>query len=345
MASGKKSLQPASSAPGSNGGELPFPVELPSDTSFRIATTLKKQWKRYRKALRTCQKDFSRKSVHASRVQTRRLMSTLELLTPFLKEREARKARQDLKKHLNCFDDLRDTQVQLQAIRPLRREYPAAKAFADYLKKRAIRFERLAQNRVWKLRTKRLAELTASFRSAVNLCAETRDPAQFNRRLLRGVDLSFRRTVRLALAIDPTDAATIHQTRVAFKSFRYMVELLTELGPPDARARLAALQEYQRLMGDIQDAEMMLQAWDRYRQKKQLLGTPADELTAELRRRRLMTIQIFLRHLNRLYGFWGPTGIRRASSPLTHKIPSHATGIMDGSVSAKLHSDSKRTTP
>ena len=81
---------------------------------------LKKHWKRYRRALKRCQQSFSEKAIHASRVETRRLLATIELLAGFLPAARVRKLRRALKRHLDTFDDLRDTQVQLQILARMR---------------------------------------------------------------------------------------------------------------------------------------------------------------------------------------------------------------------------------
>src|SRR6188472_1877954 len=99
------------------------------DWEQALKSSLKERWKRYRRALQRCQRRFSEKSVHASRVETRRLLSLVELLNVFLGQSHLKKARQILKRHLNAFDPLRDTQVQLLLLGKHQRQFPGAKAF------------------------------------------------------------------------------------------------------------------------------------------------------------------------------------------------------------------------
>src|SRR6266446_97083 len=77
-----------------------------------LRKSLKKQWKRYRKEIKRCQDEFSEKAVHRSRVTARRLLSTMELVSGFLPAQRVEKVQRALKRHLNTFDELRDTQVQ-----------------------------------------------------------------------------------------------------------------------------------------------------------------------------------------------------------------------------------------
>src|SRR2546428_453465 len=57
---------------------------LPEHSLRHLDQALRCQWRRYRKALERCQTRSSEKAVHDSRVATRRLLSLVELLQPFL---------------------------------------------------------------------------------------------------------------------------------------------------------------------------------------------------------------------------------------------------------------------
>jgi CHAD domain-containing protein len=50
---------------------------------------------------------------------------------------------------------------------------------------------------------------------------------------------------------------TVHQTRIAFKRFRYMLESLSPAITGPSRRQLRALAYYQRKMGIIQDHEVL----------------------------------------------------------------------------------------
>src|SRR6516164_2438695 len=116
-----------------------YDTVLPADVLPRLSGLLKSQCKQYRKQLRRCQKKFSEKAVHDSRVAARRLISVVELLAPFLPAARVKKIERLLKQHLDTFDELRDTQVQLATLRRLERSFPAARSFKAYLKKKEER--------------------------------------------------------------------------------------------------------------------------------------------------------------------------------------------------------------
>src|SRR5262245_31665741 len=101
------------------------------DWERTLKTSLKERWKCYRRALRRCQRKCSEKAVHASRVETRRLLSLVELLNVFLGRIHVKETRRALKQHLDLFDSLRDTQVQLLLLDKHRRQFPETKAFQE----------------------------------------------------------------------------------------------------------------------------------------------------------------------------------------------------------------------
>src|SRR5439155_3772118 len=150
---GRPASDPSSAAP--------LHHELQPGTLRHLEKELKKQWKRYRKKLKRCQERFSEKAVHASRVETRRLLAAVELLASFLPARRVEAVRRALKQHLDVFDALRDTQVQLLAIGKMRRAFPAARPFYDYLLERESLLARQTCNGIRDVKAGHLRKLIA----------------------------------------------------------------------------------------------------------------------------------------------------------------------------------------
>src|SRR5690242_1164829 len=178
-------------------GSKPLPRALTRGTLGHLAASLKRQWKRYRKGLKRCQERFSEAAVHESRVETRRLLSLLELLRPFLRPSDVDRSQAALKEHLDTFDDLRDTQVQLLAIRKMRRVFAAAVPFYEYLVKRECRFQRETRSHIKRIRTKRFGKYIASFRDEMKRWRAEGLGDEVNRMLVKSVDNAFARAVVL----------------------------------------------------------------------------------------------------------------------------------------------------
>src|SRR5215467_7736558 len=163
-----KSVEPTHRADNraANNGE-PYSAVLPPDALRQLSRLLKSQCKQYRKQLRRCQKKFSEKAVHDSRVAARRLISVVELLAPFLPPALVKKIGRLLKQHLDTFDELRDTQVQLLTLQRWEHSFSAARSFKAHLKKREERLARTTRKEVKKLKTGRFGNLVESCREEV----------------------------------------------------------------------------------------------------------------------------------------------------------------------------------
>jgi CHAD domain-containing protein len=279
--------------------------------SSHVQRSLQKQWKRYRKELKRCQKKFSEKAVHNSRVAARRLSATIELLESFLPPEIVKKGSCLIKEHLDVFDDLRDAQVQLVAVNSLRGTFPSARPFCEWLQKRESRFSKQTRACVKRSKTKPLAKLIAAAEDSFEkeLKKQTRDDTA--KLLVRSISKAFDRTMRFKQRIRTHQPKTIHRTRVAFKRFRYMLDLLAEQLSADEKM-LAEMQHYQTMMGDIQDADVLLQSFDKFVRKKNIRSESAIQLREELLRRRQWLINVYMDAAGQLREFW-PTRLKRAS--------------------------------
>ena len=109
-------------------------------TFSRAATLLLKmldmRCQRYQDCFKLCQKDFSKEAVHDLRVATRRLLIMLEILETLFLGMKGRKLRRELKRQLDCLDELMDTQVQIAFVEEEMAEVDGITAFIKYLNRR-----------------------------------------------------------------------------------------------------------------------------------------------------------------------------------------------------------------
>ncbi len=286
------------------------------DVLKHLADSLDLRWKRYRKRLKRCQQRFSADAVHDSRVETRRLLATIELLRAFIPEDEIKKVRRALKAHLDTFDELRDTQVQLVYVESLLHRFSAAPSFRDWLRRREKGFTRETRKNIRRIKTKRLGRRIARFRKELHRQHKITPGPQAFAIALGEMDRAFALVVERCRHVRAADTRTIHRTRIAFKRFRYMVEALTPLLPILSEHHRRALQGYQSMMGDIQDAEVLRAALDKFIRGEHVEPGPARQLRDELTRRLQALIQVYMNAAAKLRQFWPVPG-------LTHS-PSHA---------------------
>jgi CHAD domain-containing protein len=272
-----------------------------------LASCLQRQWKRYRQALKRCQRDFSEEAVHESRVETRRLMAQLELLGVLAEAREFKRARRALKEHLECFNPLRDTQVQLLVLDQQADAFPDAAALRVALRAREKRCLIDASKQIRDVDTGRVKQLIAGLLREMEAAGASPERRTLARRaILRAVDNAFELVAERRKQMDPGQAATIHRTRVAFKTFRYMVEALQPLLPEISHARLEAMQAFQTLLGDLQDSDVFLERVDKFNRKAPARAKSLAAFRHWLLRRRTQQIDLCMRHADALLDFWHP---------------------------------------
>ncbi len=301
---------------------------LPPNTIKLLALSLRKQWKSYRKQLNRCQRKLSERAVHDLRVEARRLISLLDLLSPFLAPGHITKAQTNLKGHLDTFDDLRDTQVLLMAVGKLRKRFSAARRFHRFLRKREARLLRSTCKKVSRLPNKPLGKLIDLCWCDLKRWRQGGDSSHATRLLLRAVARAFSLTKKLKDRIHPAAPHSIHRTRVAFKKFRYVIEALAKQLAWVNEPFLARMRHHQTLMGDIQDADVLLRAFEKFLHKKNTATRDALRFEHELQRRRDRLIELYLREAVQLLDFWTTAGTSsRIKLRTTNKRSQALTGL------------------
>ncbi|MDR3652276.1 MAG: CHAD domain-containing protein [Paludibacter sp.] len=89
-------------------------------------------------------------------------------------------------------------------------------------------------------------------------------------KILSKVNKSFTKLVKQVQLEDIFDADDIHQIRIRFKKFRYLVEILACVERID-KVKLDKLKIYQDQLGEIQDYEILINGIKRYCQHKKLV--------------------------------------------------------------------------
>ena len=281
-----------------------------------LASRVKAERRRYGKRLERGQREFSEKAVHDLRVETRRLLALLDVLLALHFPGPLRKIRKVFKKRLDAFDELRDTHVQLTLLKPLCREFPEARELDALLGRRAQRLTDELRKQVhatkhahWERRLKTVEEELRG--SAGKMAQEATRLA-----ILAAVREAFAQVVALRQRIRPDRTATIHRTRVAFKRFRYMCELLCPYLPELKAEDLGRMREYQAMMGNIQDIVVLLAGVRRAVADKEISGRAVSDLRRELLRRRRELIDIYLAAADRLFDFEPNASATKVRAPL-----------------------------
>jgi CHAD domain-containing protein len=279
-----------------------------------LAEALETRWRSYREELRGCQEDFSEEGVHELRVATRRLIAQLVLLSCVIRSASLEKARRILKRRMVALGELRDIQVQRAFIEGQAARFPELELMRAWLQRRERRLAKSADRRVSSFKTKKLEKCVHALTDDLSAKSSgARTQSRLASAVLRATASAFAEAVERRQAIDLADLGTIHQTRVAFKRFRYMVESLSPGITGLSKRQLRALAYYQRKMGMIQDLEVLQACVGRFIREDKLTEGSLRPFRRYLQQRRGRALRSFLRSADRLFEFWPPASLMAAS--------------------------------
>jgi CHAD domain-containing protein len=220
-----------------------------------LIDALDKRWKKYRSELKRCRLEFSNEAVHDLRIAARRMLAILQLLNSISPRPRLQKMSRAFKDQLDEFDDLRDTQVMLAEISESMRELPQLQKLQHRLQKDEVNLLGVLRKKLKSVDLSGIEERLRKTRESI----ESDTSRTLSSQILQAVDDAFLLTRQRTHWIDPAQPATIHRVRLAFKVFRYMVEIVHSLLNHFPSGLLERMNTHQSLMGEIQDIEVIMQ--------------------------------------------------------------------------------------
>ncbi|MCX7755016.1 MAG: CHAD domain-containing protein, partial [Anaerolineales bacterium] len=256
------------------------------------------RWQTYREQIKTCRREFSEEAVHDLRVAARRLLALVDLIRAIAPHPRLQKIRKALKGQLDEFDGLRDTQVMLAEVSENLETLPELKPIRQILQKRERRFLREAEEIIEDLKPAGIARRLEKTRAMI---AQVQAGPAFDALVLQAVDEAYGTVLQRYAWIHASQPATIHRTRIAFKRFRYMVEIIHPLLPDFPRTNFKRMHDYQTAMGEIQDAEVFLFTLE---EMTEIEGIEVIRRHYEQRHQQL--IAVFMEEKSQVETFWRP---------------------------------------
>ncbi len=169
------------------------------------------------------------------------------------------------------FDDLRDTQVQLLTVGKMLRVFPAARPFQRSCCEREERLTRKTRRHIKKVPSRRLGKLIAACREDVGGAA---------RRIARPEGAGWcccGRWIAPSAGRGNCGRASTAKTPGPFIARAWRLRSSAtwwrrwrSFLPAVTAERLAAMHHYQTMMGEIQDAEVLLRALDKFLRKQEI---------------------------------------------------------------------------
>ncbi len=277
---------------------------------------LDSRWERYQACFEYCGQEFSKEAVHDLRVATRRLLTMLEMLESLFLTMKVRKLRKELKEQLDALDELRDIQVQIAYVVDEMSGVDGIPPFLKYLYRReTIRLkevERLIRSTSPAAMGRRVQKIRSSAEARLQV-------PDVRARMITAVDGAYANVLHRYSRIDPRDTNSIHRTRIAFKSFRYAVEVIHPLLLRYPDGMLKSMNDYQGWMGDIQDIEVLQEMLKAFGKKHSKAEMSASMNFVDWQHKKL--VEGFLSRKGALQGFWRWSPRRPYPwNPLKHKI-------------------------
>ncbi|MBT9583290.1 CHAD domain-containing protein, partial [bacterium] len=212
---------------------------------------------RFLEFLQLCQLELTPENVHQMRVSSRRLGSSLSLLSSLVGQAPVKRLRRDLRAARRCLGDLRDLQRQLAwlADEPLMDEYLTERAaeLPGVIKK--------ATRKLRKVRPKKVEKGLELVDALLAALLEEENAEESARDILsRHVWESLLRSMSSADEVDPDHSFSYHPLRVGMKTFRYQAEVFAAAGwtcALDHNDGWSKVKELHDSLGHLQDLEVL----------------------------------------------------------------------------------------
>jgi CHAD domain-containing protein len=276
-------------------------VEIINEDAKLVQKVFKDRWQTYRKELKRCRNEPTEEAVHDLRVASCRLLALIDMFRDVAPHPRLKKLRRILKNQLDELDDLRDIQVILVDVSETLVDLPELAPFQNYLNKRERRLLSSTAKSIKSFKYSSIRKRMDSIRKT--LLNKDRD-IDLEPLMLQAVDISYAAVLRRYQRVEPANPATLFRLRIAFKKFRFMVEICHPLVSKFPEDNFKELHDYQGMMGDIQDVEIILSTFEEFAE-----GDPSyvsEPVLRYYRQRYLDVVNAFLEDIHQINTFWRP---------------------------------------
>lgn len=248
--------------------------------------------------------------VHDLRVAVRRLLAVMDLAAAVLPGEAGTRARRVLRRTLKSFSPLRDCHVRILALRGLVRRFTVARPLLRESRTLEKELLKNAGRLIARFDASALEREVSAIAVALASLEDTPERVSAASAVLAGVAAKkYLRVAARGRRVSPADTRTIHRLRVAFKEFRYTIEVLLPVVGGGGKARLKSMREFQDSMGEIQDVEVLIAAVGKFAVTKgSAYPASVQNLQRHLALRRFALINAFMDGADALGRFWPHQG-------------------------------------
>jgi CHAD domain-containing protein len=261
------------------------------------------RWSRLRKSWKRVANSYSSDDVHDVRVSIRRFLAIIDVCRYLEKNFNPEKCRRALKHVLGTSSRLRDVQVERQWVAKSLEGNPALKEFdldaADQEAKAVRDLKKILR------KNPKPPNPVSKAKDRISKVLANRQPQELRKAAITAVEHDYRRLTKRLSKVRPSDAASIHQARIALKQFRYAAEIAHPLAGNRLTPRvLRETRDIQGRAGLIQDIEVREADLKRWIGKDRSRATKMAAILKKLEADRQRAVLDFTESIGQISSFW-----------------------------------------
>lgn len=279
-------------------------IEIRSPEHDLLISSLDSAWSEFGRQLSLSREACTEDAVHYLRVALRRLLTLCDLINAVTPGKAVIGLQKEFLDLRDRFDELRDTQVMILRVGEILTSFPEARFFIEYLQRREHKSLIVMEKYLAGSLSENLLDQVNQLRTKLD--AVSKEPQKGKKGLLKFVDSAYLTVLKKRKKVDPGDPASIHPLRIAFRNFRYQLEVIHPLLPGFPVENLGELKKYQDAMGEIQNDEVLIQALERYAGRKHHINQ--DRVMKYFNDHHLQAVQSFFENNTNIEKFWRVPG-------------------------------------
>lgn len=275
---------------------------------------LEDRWSTFARELLRVRRKGTEEAVHDVRVATRRLIAFLDLAAAFVTPGAVHKLRRQARVLLKALNALRDVQVQRLGVKGFWVTFPILRLYDASLRRRERSLGNEASGAFKAFPLQQMEAAVGRLDADVQRVFDGPALRRSGWHLMTGTAAaSFGRAVERRRSIRRDRPETLHRFRVAFKKFRYTIEMLGPAFPWVDEGLHKTMNRYQTVLGEIQDVEVLAAGLRSYARRRRVGkaegGGSLLPVFRMLANRRAELLRQFRQSADDLYRFWEPTTI------------------------------------
>ncbi len=265
-----------------------------------LISAVQKSFDIYSQNLELSKNAFSEKNIHDFRVCIRRFLAVNSLIFKLTNNKDCVELKLKLKYQLKLFNPLRDNQVQFLKTYELVYNFPILYKYLHFLLDREETLILPLQEAIISFELNGIKEL---IRKIIASTQENRQSKNLGKEeLINLANARFEKVINKHNLVNSNDLRTIHKVRLAYKKFRYTMEILREIiGLTDED--LVLMKSLQTTMGNIQDNAVYFRNFSDFAISQNLEEKKAEEVKNYILHIRKLLIEEYFSNFGIIYEF------------------------------------------